>query len=68
VGDLTWAKASWETFRGPVSVAWRIEGGAFLLSVDIPPGMTAEIRLPSGAVSQAASGHHELRVDAFRRR
>jgi len=66
-GDIQWVKATWETVRGPVAVDWRIEGGSFLLSVDIPPGMTAEVRLPGGAASSIGSGHRELQSSNFRR-
>jgi len=67
VGDIQWVNASWETVRGPVAVAWRIEGGSFLLSVDIPPGMTAEVRLPGAAASTIGSGHREMQSRNFRR-
>ena len=66
-GDIQWVKASWETVRGPVAVEWRMEGGSFRLSVDIPPGMTAEVRLPGGAASSIGSGHRELQARNFRR-
>jgi hypothetical protein len=66
VGDIQWVKASWETVRGPVAVDWRIEEGSFLLNVDIPPGMTAEVRLPGGAISSIGSGHRELQARSFR--
>jgi hypothetical protein len=66
-GDLQWVKASWETIRGLVAVHWRIEGGSFLMSVDIPPGMTAQVRLPGGEASTIGSGHHELQTRNYRR-
>lgn len=59
-GDVTWVKASLETPRGPVAVHWRREAGVFRLSLDLPPGVTAEVRLPRGPVRQAAGGHHEF--------
>ena len=73
VGDLTSVEASWETFRGPVAVRWRIEGTSFLLSVDIPPGITASVSLPASSaadkrtVSECGSGHHEFQVREFHR-
>jgi hypothetical protein len=66
-------EASWETFRGPVAVRWRIEGTSFLLSVDIPPGITASVSLPASSaadkrtVSECGSGHHEFQVREFHR-
>jgi hypothetical protein len=75
VGDLTSVDASWETFRGPVGVRWRIEGTTFLLSVDIPPGITAVVVLPASpasqttegrrAVSECGSGHYEFQVPGW---
>jgi len=66
VGDVRWVKASWESERGPVSVDWRIEGGAFFLKASIPPGMTAEIRLPHGAAHRINSGQYEFQQADFR--
>jgi hypothetical protein len=60
VGDVKWVKASWETFRGPVEVNWRIEGGAFQLSVYIPPGMTAEVSAPGLRPAEIGSGHYDF--------
>lgn len=60
VGDLSWVKASWDGPRGLVSVAWRIEGGKFHYTVDLPPGVTAEVRLPASPPQAIGSGHHEL--------
>ena len=53
-----WVKASLETPRGPVAVQWRIDAGTFRLTVDIPPGVTAQVRLPGGQPKSVGSGHH----------
>jgi hypothetical protein len=57
-GDVTWVKASLETPRGPVAVHWRIDAGVFHLTLDVPPGVTAQVRLPGGQPKSAGSGHH----------
>jgi alpha-L-rhamnosidase len=62
VGDLKWVKASWETFRGPVAVEWRSDGETFRLNVDIPPGMTADVRLPGGRAQAIGSGRNQFEV------
>ena len=49
VGDIRWVKAGAETPRGPVSVDWRIEDSTFFLTVQIPPGSSSVVHLPSGA-------------------
>ena len=59
-GDVSWVKAAWESVRGPVQVQWHIEGGALLVSVEIPPGMTADVRLPGAAAKAVGSGRHEF--------
>ncbi len=56
VGDLTSVEASWETFRGAVSVRWRIEGDALHLAVEIPPGISSEIAVPASSEEQVWEG------------
>ena len=51
-GDLTWVKAKWETFRGPVVVEWKREESKFQLHVALPPGMTADVYLPGAAKAE----------------
>lgn len=64
VGDVSWVKASWETFRGAVSVDWRVKDGVFQLEVAIPPGITAEVRLPDGHAAQIGSGVYRYTAPA----
>ncbi|MCX7520769.1 family 78 glycoside hydrolase catalytic domain [Microbacterium sp. STN6] len=59
-GGLTWASASVETEHGLVSSAWRLEGDTLRLEVEIPPGCTAEIRLPDGSPRPLRPGQHTL--------
>jgi hypothetical protein len=68
VGDVDWVKAKWETFRGPVAVDWRVEGGAFRMTVEIPPGMSATVYVPGVALPKAVgSGRHEFTTNRFKR-
>jgi alpha-L-rhamnosidase len=62
VGDVHWVEARWDTFRGPVAVRWRKESGTFSLHVELPPGMTAEVRLPGGARRFIVSGASDFQV------
>jgi alpha-L-rhamnosidase len=48
-GDVRAANASWDSIRGPVAVDWKVEAGSFRLSLDVPPGMTADVSVPVGA-------------------
>jgi hypothetical protein len=75
VAGITWARAAYASPRGRVAVAWRAEGGAFLLDVELPPNMSAEVWLPDadeggvregGAGLGAAPGVRFLRQDAGR--
>jgi alpha-L-rhamnosidase len=38
---------------GPIRSAWRLDGDRLRLSVDVPPGTRAEIRLPDGSSTGA---------------
>jgi alpha-L-rhamnosidase len=44
VGDLTWAKASYQSVRGAVETDWKFEDGEFILKVRIPANSMATIR------------------------
>ncbi|MBI2512764.1 MAG: family 78 glycoside hydrolase catalytic domain [Opitutae bacterium] len=46
VGDLTWVKASYESPRGPIAVAWQRDGRAVTLDVTIPANTTATVHVP----------------------
>jgi alpha-L-rhamnosidase len=46
VRGISWARASHESPRGPMSVAWRWDGATFSLEVDLPPNTSAEVRMP----------------------
>ena len=48
------------TPRGPVRVAWEIDGDAGRLSVAWPGGVPCEIRSPDGTVIHSASGGEQL--------
>jgi alpha-L-rhamnosidase len=50
-GGLTEARAEWRSIRGPVRMAWRIDGGAFNLDITIPPNMRATVMIPAPAGS-----------------
>lgn len=58
VGDLTWAKTSYDTIRGPVSSEWRKEGERLQVNLEIPANSTALLRLPArSAEAITESGH-----------
>jgi alpha-L-rhamnosidase len=59
--SLTFAEATYESIRGPISSRWAREGNQVKLSVDIPAKGNAEIWLPSG-VEHVGSGKHEFNI------
>ena len=42
-GDLKWAKGSYSSIRGKIVSDWKIEGGVYTLSVEIPANTTAKV-------------------------
>jgi hypothetical protein len=75
VPGITWARAAYASPRGRISVAWREEGGMFLLDVDLPPNTSAEVWMPAaderglsegGAPAGEAPGVWFLRHDGDR--
>ena len=59
-GGLTYAKASLESMYGRVASDWKIEGGKFILSVEVPPNTTATVRLPKAELEQTTEGQKPL--------
>jgi hypothetical protein len=47
VGDVTWARAGYDSVRGPISSSWKTNGGQFTLDITIPPGATADVYIPA---------------------
>jgi hypothetical protein len=63
VRGITWARASHQSPRGPMSVAWRWDGATFSLDVDLPPNTSADVVMPGRNARPAFvidSGHHSL--------
>lgn len=75
VGDVTWARASFNSIRGKISCAWERTGSDFVLRLTIPPGTIAAVHLPSrirthlsesGKKWQQAGGIKFIRQDGDR--
>lgn len=65
VGDVSWAKARYDSIRGRIVSEWKRGGGKFTLKTVIPVGATAEVFVParsSGSV-KATSGARFLRME-----
>ncbi len=49
VADLRWARGTWETPDGIISLDWRYDGDRFALHAALPAGWTHEVILPREA-------------------
>ncbi|TCO51382.1 alpha-L-rhamnosidase [Kribbella antiqua] len=54
--DIAWARGTHESPHGRIEVSWRIEGGTFDITVDVPPGSTAEVVCPDGKTMMLVPG------------
>ncbi len=55
---FTWAKGEYDSIRGRIVSDWRIEGARFILKLQIPPGSTAIVYLPSSDASASTESGH----------
>jgi alpha-L-rhamnosidase len=44
---LSWARGSYQSVRGPVRTSWARSGEEFTFRAEIPPNVTASVRIPS---------------------
>jgi hypothetical protein len=56
VGDLQWARASYESVRGRIACGWRREGETFTLHVSIPANTTATVHVPAAEADDVTEG------------
>jgi len=56
LGDLTWARAGYNSPYGLISSSWRKENGSFRLKVTVPVNTTATIYLPAQNPSSVMEG------------
>jgi hypothetical protein len=61
VGDVTWAKANYQSPYGTISSSWKKEAGKFELSVSIPANTTAIIYLPAAKAAMITAGGQSIR-------
>jgi alpha-L-rhamnosidase len=45
-GGVRWAKCSYDSIRGRVGSSWRLRGERFCLEVELPAGVSGQVRLP----------------------
>jgi hypothetical protein len=56
VGDLTWAKASYDSIRGTIVSDWKRAGDKFTLNITIPANTTATVFLPAKSTEDVVEG------------
>jgi alpha-L-rhamnosidase len=56
VGALEWVKGSENTAAGMISVDWQRKATWIELTVTIPNGIDAEVRLPGGRIEALSKG------------
>ncbi len=56
-GSLGWARGSYRSVRGPVSSGWEYSGGRFTLRLELPPNVTASVRVPSDDPAGVRDAH-----------
>lgn len=58
-GPLAWAEAWMDLPQGRVALGWhRQADGAWRMSLEVPPNVSAELHLPHGVVARVGSGRH----------
>lgn len=61
VGDVTWARASYDSIRGKIVSDWSRAGDEFTLRVVVPPGTIATVHLPSRSIDTATESGTKLK-------
>jgi alpha-L-rhamnosidase len=59
-GGISSAEVHHLSPHGRIEVRWRVTGGRGELDLVVPPGTTAEVRLPGGGSRRAGSGGHRF--------
>jgi len=58
VGDLTFARTSYQSIHGRIVSDWKIENGALHMDVTVPAGTTATVYVPTPAPDSVTEGGH----------
>ena len=57
---IEWARAIHDTPYGRIEAAWELSDDRLSLTVEVPPGTTAELVLPDGSTRTVAPGRHTV--------
>jgi len=66
-GSLTWARGSYQSIRGQIRAGWQRNGGRFTYRAELPPNVTATVRIPSRHAAEVrdAAGRRPMTMAAF---
>jgi alpha-L-rhamnosidase len=65
VGDVTWANTRYASIRGMIACIWKKEGSRTTIEVEIPPGVTGEVDIPSGRITESGAAPEHQRGVKF---
>jgi len=57
---INWVRAHYDSIRGPIASAWKLEDGRFSLEVTIPANTSAMIGVPASTAASLTEGGKEL--------
>jgi alpha-L-rhamnosidase len=55
-GGLEWARGGYDSIRGSIRSAWKLEGDTFTLNVTIPANTTAKVYVPAKDAKRVTEG------------
>ncbi len=59
---LSWARATYNSVRGPIRLSWKRVGAKIALEIQLPPGCIATLSLAGRKPQALESGVHKLRI------
>jgi alpha-L-rhamnosidase len=66
-GSLEWARGTYRSVRGPITTGWRRSGDRFTFRVELPPNVSASVRIPSSQAAEVRdnAGRPPLSLESF---
>jgi len=55
-GAISWARAEYDSIRGPIRSDWRVEDDRITMKITIPPNTSATVRVPTSDVKSVTEG------------
>ena len=66
-GQVSWARGSYQSIRGQVATSWERSGDEFTFRAELPPNVTASVRIPSSHPAEVRDqeGNLPLAITAY---